>query len=279
MVQVDIFWSYAIGAGLASAASRQLAAKAKSPAEQVADSDDALLRNRFFAVTVIYLAVFFAPSGIGLLWAFPSWETMHAGDRGLPTWLVMLFAVTNITQGILGFWVTKKLYRAGKDFLASLQMVIGYFLMFFVLVYGWDGTGYRRFFSATKDAYLGWKLSNIPSFLISDVALALYGMGIILLPVLFAIMTGWIIKGKAAANEAGTGGPAATRFSVARMIVRVILGGSLVLAIIAGILIHLLGWIIGLIAFAAIAYYLALRKGGYLRSWTASMLLREPDSF
>jgi hypothetical protein len=272
MVQVDIFWSYAFGAGFAAAASRQLAAKAKEAAEQ--GRVESLLENRYFAITVIYLAALFAPSGIGLLWAFPSWETMHAGDRDLPTWLVLLFAITNITQGMLGFWVTRRLLLAGKTFLAALQMPIGYFGMFFILVHGWDGTGYRRFLSANKEALANWKLSSIPHFLISDVALTLYGMGIVLLPVMFALMSRWILQGQGEGTCAQEHCP----WRVSRKIARVILGGSLGLAIIASILVHLLGWLGGALVFAAVAYFLVWREKAILRSWLAEMLLQETSA-
>lgn len=272
MVQVDVFWSYAIGAGLAYAAARQLTAEpAPAPGAPVT-TPPSLLENRFFTVTVIYLAVFFAPSGLGLLWAFPSWETMHAGDRNLPTWIAMLFAVTNITQGMLGFWVTRKLLRAGKAYLASLQMVSGYFCMFFVLVHGWDGKGYQRFFSATKESFLGWKVTHVASFLVSDVALTLYGMGLVLLPVLFWVMTGWIGQGRAA-------DPSVTRFELARRLVRLILGGSLGLAIVASLFVHVLGWFFGLVVFAILAQAFVLRRGRFLHTWSAAVLGQDPAAF
>jgi hypothetical protein len=272
MVQVDIFWSYAIGAGLANAASRQLIDPTPDPNAPWRPKDESLLGNRYFTATIIYLAAFFAPSGLGLLWAFPSWETMHAGDRALPTWLVMLFAITNVTQGMLGFWVVRKLLNAGKPYLAALQMVLAYFCMFFVLVHGWDGKGYQRFFSATKDTFLEWKVSHVASFLVSDVACTLYGMGLILLPVLFWLMTGWLAQGRA--KE-----PFISRIDLARRIVRVILAGSLGLAIAASILVHWMGWFFGLVVFAILAQVFALRKGRFLHSWAAAMLGRDPAAF
>ena len=77
MVQVDVFWSYAIGSGLAVAASRQLRARRTIPAAERAP----LTETPWFNHTLLFLALLFAPSGLYLLWEFPSWETMHAGDR------------------------------------------------------------------------------------------------------------------------------------------------------------------------------------------------------
>ena len=271
MVQVDVFWSYAIGAGFASAASRQFMNPAQNPQGTVPNGNDSLLGNKYFSAAVIYLAAFFAPSGIGLLWAFPSWETMHAGNHDLPTWLVMLFSITNVTQGILGFWVTKKLFQAGQAYLASLQLVIGYFCMFFILVHGWDGTGYQRFFSANRDIYLSWHFSDLFRFLVSDVALTLYGMGIILIPVMLYLMSNWILRG--ADNPSNS-----SRFDIALKIGKVILIGALGLAIAASLLIHLLGWIIGWLVFVPAAYYFAFRRGRFLPAWLADMLAWKKDA-
>ena len=58
-------------------------------------------------------AALFVPSGVWLLWRFPSWETMHAGDRSLPAWLVAAFVATNATQGVLGFLVGQVMKATG----------------------------------------------------------------------------------------------------------------------------------------------------------------------
>ena len=98
MVQVDVFWSYAIGAGFAAAAAEQIRKKE-------AAGEFRLLENASFARALIFLGALFAPSGICLLWAFPGWETMYVARTwdDIPAWLVAAFAVTNVTQGILGF--------------------------------------------------------------------------------------------------------------------------------------------------------------------------------
>jgi hypothetical protein len=58
MVQVDVFWSYGIGAGLGIASSRR--------APESRWSDPYLMK------TLPFLALVFAPSGLYLLWSFPS---------------------------------------------------------------------------------------------------------------------------------------------------------------------------------------------------------------
>jgi len=57
-----------------------------------------------------------------------------------------LFGITNITQGILGYWTGLKLIAARKYYYAVLNGIVGYFGMFFILIYGWDGLGYDRFY-------------------------------------------------------------------------------------------------------------------------------------
>ena len=93
MVQVDVFWSYGIGAGLGLASAAKGLVKKESPRDS--------LRSTDAFHTLLFLAIVFAPSGFVLLWNFPSWETMHVGTRELPGWLVAIFGVTNITQGLL----------------------------------------------------------------------------------------------------------------------------------------------------------------------------------
>ena len=89
MVQVDVFWSYGIGAGIAVANARQLDAAhiaGQSAYDQTSFRDAAL-----------FLGTLFVPSGAYLIWRFTSWETMHVGTRDLPGWLMAGFTMTNFT--------------------------------------------------------------------------------------------------------------------------------------------------------------------------------------
>lgn len=135
MVQVDVFWGYAWGASLAVACGRQLALT------------DRPFETGFWAKTLIFLSIFWAPTGLLLLIRHPSWETMQAAENfyHIPVWLVLAFGITNITQGMLGFWAGQKLMARGRYHLAQVNWLAGYFGMFFILLYGWDGLGYDRF--------------------------------------------------------------------------------------------------------------------------------------
>jgi hypothetical protein len=269
MVQVDVFWSYGIGASMALSAARQLRARRELASEQrepaarpqplPGDPADpaSLWRNPFFLATVLYAAVLFAPSGAYLLWEFPDWETMHAGDRSLPAWLVACFAVTNVTQAILGFAVVERLLARGRAYAAYLQVLVAYLAMLFVLVHGWDGEGYRRFFSPDKADFLAWQ-GDWSAWLTSDVALTLYAMGSVLIPVLLATIARWTLAGYALAREGGRRPSAAVVVAVHLATVFI---AALGVAIAASLAIQALGAALGIPA-AVVLAVLVLLPGG-----------------
>lgn len=245
MVQVDVFWSYGIGAGLglASAASGVRARTLKEAAATPA---------LFHAL--LFLAVVFAPSGFVLLWSFPSWETMHVGTRELPPWLVATFGVTNITQGLLGFAVARWLCAKGKAFSAYLHWVGGYFGMFFILVHGWDGTGYQRFLSPTREALDGWTWATGAAWLTSDVALTLAVMGVVLVPWLVGLTVTWLRAGTRRSH-------AALSASVLGLLVAAVPA----LAIASSLLVRTGGPVLGAVATAGLFALLCAPRVGLLR--------------
>jgi hypothetical protein len=251
MVQVDVFWSYAIGAGFAVAATRQIAraGRTQSASGPAAPSRWVRFSSPHRAVTLLYCAVLFAASGIYLLWAFPDWETMQVATdhASIPAWLVTLFAITNVTQGLLGYWVAERLILAGRTYAAYLQVCLGYFAMFFVLVHGWDGRGYQRFFSADQETFHSWPadpsfgeaLERVGRWLTSPVALTLGGMSVIVV-VLLWVMLDSVREGYRAASVEGP----RTLTLLAAMLTAVF-GVCVLAAIVASVLIHLTGWFIG----------------------------------
>lgn len=243
MVQVDVFWSYGLGATFAVAGSRQLLARRKREKEQPTHeprrwTDPYLMR------ALLFLALVFVPSGVWLVWAFPSWETMHAGDRDMPVWLVTAFAVTNVTQGLLGYLVSEWLIARGRTYLAWLQVLAGYFGMFAILIHGWDGTGYQRFFSPTREDFLAWD-GDWSAWLTSDVALSLYGMGVVLVPVLLLTVAHWHVAGYrlGPASAARPG-----RAAVMALTLGQIFGVALGLALVVHLLLVWLGTVVGALA-------------------------------
>ena len=199
MVEVDVFWAYGFGASLALGAGRQLKRAAKP------------FESRYFVWTVLFLALFWAPTGMLLLLRHPSWETMQAAGSfsAMSPFLVLAFGITNITQGVLGFWVGLKLIQRDHYYLANLNWLLGYFGMFFILVYGWDGLGYDRFFydrdmlpgspAWAPGAGTGGTLAGTAiaawHLLTSGVALTLYTDGIYLLPPFAVLMYVWFRAG------------------------------------------------------------------------------------
>jgi hypothetical protein len=300
MVQVDVFWAYGLGAGFAIASARQLrvrkalregAPQLESGGQQVAgepadwnggatelkaaldgapqparrnsgwENFSDLLQNRFMVVNILYAALLFAPSGIYLLWGFPNWETMQAGGHSMPAWLIVSFAITNVTQAILGFWVVERLVVAGRQYLGLLMAWAGYFGMFFILVNGWDKTGWHRFFSTDKADFALWHsqpaIDQITDWLTSEVALTLYVMGIVLIPVMALIMirsigSGYRIGGAYRPNRK----PAGIVAQVAATAMMLLSGVPA--AIVAHLLITSIGWIPGLLLSAALIYLVLL---------------------
>ena len=259
MVQVDVFWSFAVGAGFAACASRQL------------EKEETPFESRSFVKNLLWLSIFFVPSGAILLWGFPRWETMQVGNYDtIPAWLVGLFCGTNITQGLLGYYIAYKLIRKGKTYAANIMWMLGYFGMFFILIHGWDGTGYKRFFyCATK-----WSGDIIPwspdtfsllsplVWMVSPVAITLLLMGIVLLPFLFFWMNALLTEGEAMERSNGK------QYEVVPLnmldFTKVAVIGVIGCAIVSSILIHLTGWILGTGIFVTAAWFFLLKEGGMI---------------
>jgi len=268
MVQVDIFWTYALGASFAASAGRQL--------KEEVENGNSPFDTRYFLKTLLFLSILFVPSGVCLLWAFPGWETMFAGDRNLPAWLVTLFCVTNITQGILGYWVAYKLVQRGHLTWAHMQWILGYLCMFFILVHGWDGTGWKRFFYAGNvEEWRAGVFYPLWAFAYSKVALTLYAFGVLILPIMFSWMSRWIREGYgiAGVNPVRASGNDPRR--VVRLILKLIFVWTLGSAILASILVHLFGWLWGLAVFAALFYVAGIRKGGLIHREVLTLTLED----
>lgn len=269
MVQVDVFWSYGIGAGFAVAASRQLL-KARE------EKNEAPFESRTFIKTLLFLSILFAPSGAYLLWAFPDWETMQVATthRDLPGWLVALFGITNITQGILGYWVAYTLIMKKKTYQAYLHWVIAHLIFAFILVHGWDGTGYQRFFSSNKEKFLNWQTSNVADWFTSDVAISLGIFGMVMVPILFGWLGGWFKRGYALAADVdreralrrSTGSVAAAASGACLL-------APLVLAILVSLLIHGLGWIMGSVVGLLLIYVAGISRWGIFAWYYRKLML------
>jgi len=202
MVQVDVFWAYAFGGSLADAGGDKLTEERHPVA------------NKYFTYTLLFLCISWAPTGMYLLAQHTSWETMQVYNdlSAIPPWLIVAFGLTNITQGILGFFVSRHFIKAGYRKLATINWMAGYFFMFFILIYGWDGTGLDRFLY-DRDCFGGlpWSVGAGLgegagfNFLTSSVAKTLYVEGIWLLAPFFVLFGAWKQMDKGVSPVAAVG--------------------------------------------------------------------------
>jgi len=299
MVQVDVFWGYGLGASLAVASGVQLTQQ-REP-----------FYTKYFVYTVLFLSLFWAPTGMLLLLRHPSWETMQAADSfsSISPWLVLSFGITNVTQGVLGFWVGQKLMAKGRFLWANLNWVFGYYGMFFILLYGWDGLGYDRFlydrdmlpgspaWSAGASGAQVNALASLIRHLGSSVAITLYIDGIYLLPPYFYLMAKWIREGATAQNIKQPSG-----LNVVITVLAVVFAGGLGCAAISALMVnytgsllgvgnhvaraqgtipanttmHVLSYFIGLPVSLVLIWYLLWRPGMPLNRLLGSLMVKRP---
>lgn len=269
MLQVDVFWVYGIGAMAATAAGKQLLELGKAGADFRKATP---FGSKYFALLLLYLSLIFVPEALWLTWNFPHWETMHlvGSLKEIPAWGIVLFAVGNIAVAVLGYWVAYRLLLKGRSYAAHLQWVLGYFLLFFVLMCGWDGKGWQRFLYDPAKGGAPWSpgtyLSPL-SFATSRVALTLYAMAVPTLLPLVLWGHRWLKEGylleKLPPEKASSRATAGVGFYFAGV------GLALLSAAFVTALIHLfstslslpLSYVLGLLVFSLLSLPL-LKKGG-----------------
>jgi len=277
MVQVDIVWSYAFGATLAASAARQL------------KDEDKPFNNKYFSYILLFLAVLFAPSGVYLLWQFPHWETMQvASSHGdIPSWLVVIFAITNMTQGILGYYITYRFIRKGKFYAAHCNWIVSWVIFWSILVMGWDTLGWQRFlYDPTVNNGILWSPGTHMGimFLTSNVFMALVAMAIPIGPALAIPIAQWIREG--AVEDESIGNELVPGFIKLLMLCLIgAFGITLALAIVNGLLVFtlkdmlgstVLAYCIGLPLFWITTYFLLLKEGRPLYHYAKLFFIKEP---
>jgi hypothetical protein len=278
MVQVDIVWSYAFGATFAAAAARQLE-KTEKPFD-----------NKWYVFILIFLACLFAPSGLYLLWQFPQWETMQVATcrEDIPAWLVVIFAVTNITQGILGYWTTFKLIKKKNYYGAHANWMVAWIIFWFILVCGWDCTGYQRFmYDASVHNGVLWepgKLMGIEFFYKSNVWWTLVVMALFFAPML---NYGYVKFTREGAKSDPT--IPKNKIPRARNILAFFFGTQWIiclgLAILAALTVMgirdltgslLIAYFVGIPAFSVVAYFLLFRRKMPMHFIAKQLYVKEP---
>ncbi len=237
----------------------------------------AAFHNPYFLKTLLFLSLLFVPSGAVLLWSNPEWETMQVGRyETIPGWLVGAFTITNVTQGILGYWVTYNLLMKGKYFRAALQVVLSYFGFWFILVNGWDKTGYRRFFSRSRGEFENWRPSNVFRWLSSDVVRILLFFGIGFIPLMLYWTSKWLMEGAINKGIIEPLTPAERKsrmLKISGKLLGAVAGTTLGLAICSTALIRKLGWVAGTAASAAFIYAVVFRDGSLARRLTEEIMM------
>jgi hypothetical protein len=161
------------------------------------EANEDAFNNKFFLKNLLFLSLLFVPSGAVLLWSNPSWETMQVGKyETIPQWLVGIFSTTNVTQGLLGFFLTYKALMKGKYYQASMHTVLAYLGFFFILANGWDNKGYQRFFSKNRESFDDWGWKNVVPWAFSDVSMILLTYGAAFLPLMYYWIIDWFLKGE-----------------------------------------------------------------------------------
>ncbi|MCP4130792.1 MAG: hypothetical protein GY754_07405 [bacterium] len=270
MIQADMFLSYAIGATFASAAFRQV--------EAMDSSNDANGENKitpfyskYYVVTLLYFACILTPIGIWGFLQHPQWTTMQV-TATIPAWLFCLWGLTNIGMGSLGYWIAVRFIQKGKYYAAHLQWVAGYFLLFFIMLHGWDGLGWQRLlYDAAANNGALWSPGTYlgTAFPASGAGIFLGAIFVLLaVPLSFAVGK-WIREGALKDNTVPdnsvpgvlslaliytAGGVTVVSLSSAAIASLIIIGISSVLNLIAG-------FCIGLPLFFALSWFLLFKKG------------------
>ena len=277
MVQVDVIWSYAFGASYAAASCQQLAGEREA------------FNNPVYMRLLVFLGVFFAPSGLYLLWQFPQWETMQVAREhaDLPPWLVTIFGVTNITQGILGYWIGWRFTRQRQFFKAHLNWMLSWVLFWFVLVNGWDTTGWQRFlYDRQLNGGELWSPGrhNDLAFFTGPVFQSLFVMGVMFIPVLGR----HLFEPNYLANlqlDSTLKGGLAYRLRISLRYLGTMFGVALALAIVASLIVRgcvqatehmVFGTVLGLLISGVAGYFVAVRRGGLFYRLAKPLFVSEP---
>ncbi|MFE4860968.1 hypothetical protein [Streptomyces sp. NPDC056670] len=267
-IQAALFWAYATGATFAVSAARQLQWWQRSVHEEGVRTRSRAA-NPYLTLTVLFAAVLLVPTGLFMLWQNPSWATMQvAGDHhGVWAGFVLFYAGGTVVAALLGFLVAQSLVLVGAGYWAYLQSVGGHFLLFGVLIHGWDGTGYRRLLTTNRTALRDWPkdsvVNNLLHFLTSGTFLALLVLGAAVIGTMLITEIGWLMEGwELPGADEDRKVPRVLAVAVAAAGVY---GLPFVGALAASALLRLLGWPLGLPLFAVLAGLVLLARRSPVR--------------
>ncbi|MFD4633159.1 hypothetical protein ACFVYR_27205 [Streptomyces sp. NPDC058284] len=255
-IQAALFWAYAIGATFALSAGRQLQVWERINAGE-GPRTRSRAANPYLSLTALFAAVLLVPTGLFLLWQNPSWATMHVAGGHEDVWagFVLFYAGGIPVAAIIGFLMAQALVLVGAGYWAYLSCVGGYFLLFGTLIHGWDGSGYERFLSPGAQDFADWPrdsvVNHVLDFLTSGTFLALLLFGAAVIGTMLVTEIGWLMEGWALPG-------ADEERKVPRLLGIAIAGAGIyglpfVGALVASVLVRLVGGPLGLPLFAVVA--------------------------
>uniref|UniRef100_A0AAU2VCN2 Uncharacterized protein n=1 Tax=Streptomyces sp. NBC_00003 TaxID=2903608 RepID=A0AAU2VCN2_9ACTN len=267
-IQAALFWAYGTGATFAVSAARQLQWWQRSVHDEGVRTRSRAA-NPYLMLTVLFAAVLLVPTGLFMMWQNPSWATMQvAGDhRGIWAGFVLFYAGGTVVAALLGFLVAQSLVLVGAGYWAYLQSVGAHFLLFAVLVHGWDGSGYRRLLTTSRGALRDWPkdsvVNNLLHFLTSGTFLALLVLGAAVIGTMLITEIGWLMEGweLPGADEDRK----VPRLLAVAIAAAGVYGLPLLGALFASGLIRLVGWALGLALFAVPAGVILLARRSPVR--------------
>ncbi len=196
MVQVDVFWTFGIGASFAVSAHKQI--------RKEYHEGKKWYESRFFRYNLLFHSLLFVPSGVYLLWANTGWETMYMLNKNMPAIIPCLFAMTNILCGILGYYAAYRFIIANNMKLANFMWIFGWGMLLLILLIGWRRFTYAGTFEDWNGNITAWfsylpkpvKQYAITDFFSSHIFKALIGMGVFFVPAMFIPILKWMWEGR-----------------------------------------------------------------------------------
>jgi hypothetical protein len=166
--------------------------------------------------------------------------------------------------------------HGARPYVGYLQWAAGYFAMFFILVHGWDGTGYQRFFSPDEGSLANWSWPTAWAWLNSPVAHTLEVEAIFIVPPILGLSARWLRQGYASQEVPAAD---AARMGAGTLASSILVFSILVLpavAVVASVLVRTLGWAFGTFGFSCFAWLVLLRRGGVLHRHFEQLYFARP---
>lgn len=277
MLQIDPFATYGIGAGFAFAESKAL------KSDDGAGEDDGLsvtpelrmLKDESAVQNLLFNSLFFGPQATYFLAKYSDWDTMHVYEDTPPPSVLAGFSFVNISSGVAGYLVSRILIKNDMDYAGFLNWLLGVSAMHFVAFHGWDGSGYKRMFSETREDFENFTWSTPLGWLNSSMTRVL-GLGaLVVTPVLLRWMQKSLDRSYEAMEIKGTE-EEPDRSTIIQSIMSVMWVTGPATAATGSALVRALGWLGGTAAFGALAWFGGVREGGQFKNLYDS-LMPEPS--